>query len=361
MLYLVSLVSVLAGAPLRSPGAQFPDFLGVFCAPRGGNMTILRHTQPARTEILRTFMPFARPEQIRGLLVGNDLDSVISACYLKRRFGWEVVATYDYVTLWGSDAPDFGANLAAGAYLALDLDICHPQIYSIGHHILAHRQTDYLPGHARTLNPNFLRGMSVANFRRKYPLATIHFLLWLFDEEPASRDGRVAVWLADSAYINAQAHRFADNAREWVDNYLVCGFLSRTLPLVDTPDFERVLRERVFPALSGNPLCTNSGQVTSRHLGLSGYQCQWSDPNAQRAQVLDLFERIAKITGWCAPQLPARFRAFPGQRRNIALAEILSKYGRLEAFLEVEKVFSYVFPYRDTVNFTTGIMEQVFL
>ncbi len=320
-------------------------------------MTILRHTHAPRDEILRNFAPFASPEQIRGMVIGNDLDSVISACYLKQRFGWDVVATYDYATLWAAGEPGFGANLAAGAYLALDLDIYHPQIYSIGHHIIEHHHSDRLPGHARTLNPNCLRGVTVSNFRRKYPLATIHFLLWLFDEEPASRDGRVAVWLADSAYINAQSHRFADNAREWVDNYLKCGFLARTLPLVDTPDFERVLQTRLFPALAGNPLCSNSGQVVSRHLGLSGYQGQWRDPNAQRDSVLDLFGRIAKITGWNPPDLPNRFRGVCGQRQTLSLKEILSKYGSLDTFLESEKVFSYVFPYRDSVNFTKGIIE----
>jgi hypothetical protein len=70
-----------------------------------------------------------------------------------------------------------------------------------------------------------------------------------------------------------------------------------------------------------------------------------------------LFERIAKITGWSVPQLPPRVRAVPGQRRALSLKEILSKYGSLDAFLAAEKVFSYVFPYRDSVNFTKGIIE----
>lgn len=55
-----------------------------------------------REEILATFEPFVHPHEIDGIVIGNDLDSLLSACLLKEIFGWDVVGIYDYSTIWYS-------------------------------------------------------------------------------------------------------------------------------------------------------------------------------------------------------------------------------------------------------------------
>jgi len=88
-------------------------------------MPILKDTDTNdRQTITEGFVPFSNPTSVRGMIVGNDLDSVVSACFLKARFGWDRVATYDLTTLWYSDAEqDFVQNLQNGDYVAIDLDI----------------------------------------------------------------------------------------------------------------------------------------------------------------------------------------------------------------------------------------------
>jgi len=317
-------------------------------------MTLLRrtHTQD-KAQILRAFDPFTNPGDYQGMLIGNDLDSVVSACFLKEKFGWDVAAVYDYKNLWVSgERKAFLEKFNAGKFVAIDLDIYFSKVYSLGHHILEHQASDLLPGHARTLNPNFIRGVNVADFKRKYPLGTIHFLLWLLGCDSLSREGLLTVWLADSSFINGQSHKYARNVREWVENYLSLDIFKTMLDEIDTKEFEQELSAGVLQTLKGLDLCGHSGQVASRHLNLTGYQCQWSDPNSQNKNVQDLFAAISRLTGWAAPVFPGRFELMEGHRHKISLEEILGEHRSLDAFLADEHVFSYVFPYNDSVNFT---------
>ena len=320
-------------------------------------MDILRNTNTSdRTQIAFAFEPFAKPASVAGMVIGNDLDSLICACFLKSLFGWNVAAIYDYKTLWFSAAEeDFLARFVEGKYAAIDLDIYHPQIFSLGHHILEQNPSDGLPGHARSLNLNFMRGINVANFKRKYPLGTIHFLVWLFNQTDLTRSAKFLMWLADSAFINAQSHRFRENALEWVGDYFQSEYLLDMTKRVDLPGFEEALQGEIFPALKMNPLARDSGQVKSRHLNLGGYQCQWSDPNRERESIADLFQVVASLTGWSAPKFPDHFLKVAGKRQTLATSEIAKRFGTLDNFLSAEKVFSYVFPFRDSVNYTGGI------
>lgn len=322
-------------------------------------MTILRNANiHDRTQIALAFEPFAKPASIRGMVIGNDLDSLLSACFLKSLFGWNVIATYDYKTLWySSDEKDFLARLTQGEYVAVDLDIYHPQIFSLGHHILENDSSDALAGHARTLNPNFIRGINVANFTRKYPLGTIHFLIWLFNQTDLTRSAKFLMWLADSAFINAQSHRFRENVTEWVKDYFQSEYLLAMSERVDLIGFEEALQKEIFPALKNNPLVSETGQVKSRHLNLGGYQCQWSDPNREREAIVDLFQIISALTGWTAPKMPEQFLKIEGKRQNISAEDIKQRFGSLDNFLVGENVFSYVFPFRDSVNYTKGIVK----
>jgi hypothetical protein len=291
------------------------------------------------------------------MVIGNDLDSVISACILKSKFGWDVAAIYDYKTLWYSAGEeDFLNKFFQGNYVAIDLDIYHPQIFSLGHHILEQKSVDILAGHARSLNPNLVRGINISKFKRKYPLGTIHFLAWLFGENDLSRQAKFMMWLADSSFINAQSHRFRENAIEWVRYYFKSDYFLGMTQRVDLPGFEESLQKEIFPALKINPLVTNSGQVMSRHFNLSGYQCQWVDPNRENESIRDLFQIVSLLTNWSAPNLPNQFLKVEGRRHKITTEEIARRFGSLDKFLSDEKVFSYVFPYRDSVNYTNGIV-----
>src|SRR5215218_4047236 len=117
-------------------------------------MPILSHAQTFnREQILAAFLPFARPDYVEGMVLGDDLDSLLSGMYLHQKFGWPVVGVYcKYKRLWHIGTPaGFRERLLAGRFFAVDLDIYHPNIPSLGHHIIEYSGADVLPGHAHSL------------------------------------------------------------------------------------------------------------------------------------------------------------------------------------------------------------------
>jgi hypothetical protein len=306
-------------------------------------------------QIRAAFLPFARPDYVQGMLVGDDLDSLLSAMWLHRRFGWQIVGVYTrYTQIWHLGRPeDFWALLVSGRLFAVDLDICHPNVPSLGHHIVSLRKDEDLPGHSHSLNPNALRGFSVhESFNRKYPLATIHFLRWLFQEKAWSPGAEMLAWLADSTFINAQ--RYTTNVTEWARDFLNFAAFAEKLPALQTLVFEQDLREKILRPMSANALCRPSRSTyQSKHLGLNGFQCQFDNPNAQNTDIQSLLAILSELSGWEKLPFPAQFEGrIEGQRLEMSIAEAMLPKETVAAWLERKDIFSYVFTFKDRVNFT---------
>ncbi len=308
-----------------------------------------------KTRIKTAFLPFARPDYVEGMLIGDDLDSLLSAMYLHRRFGWKVSAVYcKYSRIWFNGAAvDFQKQLYSGRLFAIDLDIYHPSVPCLGHHIITLEQTGELPGHTHSLNPNAMRGFAVQqHFHRKYPLATIHFLRWLFDEKDHTVPAEMLTWLADSSYINAQHYR--ENVDEWVVHYFPHPAFIQMLPDLQTKDFEQALLENILQPMSQNPLCRPGGSsYKSRHLGLNGFQCQFERPNEQNSRIQSLLDLLSDVSAWHRLPFPSRFdTCVEGRRRQVRVGELLSSGISLGDWLETNGVFSYAFTFKDRMNYT---------
>ena len=164
-----------------------------------------------RTDIHTHFPWLAQRE--RRMIIGNDIDALLSAQFLQHTLGWSIAGFYNYTTLYVDPAID------PRDCVWVDLDIHDPACCSIGHHILRPTPTDRIPGHRSSVNPNLLRGIDQTDFTHKYPLGTIHFLLWLHDVRVRNKRAcTLLLWLADSTWINAQ--RYRANVREWLTNWI---------------------------------------------------------------------------------------------------------------------------------------------
>lgn len=305
-----------------------------------------------RALICAAFLPFARPDYVEGMVLGDDLDSLLSGMYLHQKFGWPVAGVYcGYSQLWHpDDTRVFREKLVAGKLFAVDLDIYHAAVPSLGHHIISLESGDELPGHSHSLNPNALRGFSIrAEFKRKYPLATIHFLLWLFGEKPLSPEAELLVWLADSSYINAQQYRA--NVEEWATRFTDHPPFVEILPRLQTKEFEQQLKEKVLNRMAANPLCKpGHSRNKSMHLGLNGFQCQFENPNTQNGALQSLLDLLSMLSGWKRLPFPVRLESvIPGVRKEIPVADIRSPLGE---WLDQKGVFSYAFTYKDRLNYT---------
>lgn len=323
-------------------------------------MPVLAQTRTFdRNQILEAFLPFARPDYVEGMVLGDDLDSLLSGMYLHRRFGWKVVGVYcKYRRLWQVEpSAVFREKLLSGRYFAVDLDLYHPAIPSLGHHIIELNSGEELPGHTHSLNPNSIRGLSIhEQYTRKYPLATIHFLLWLFEEKQPSIGSQLLAWLADSAFINAQHYR--DNVEDWVQRYLPLPAFQHILPALQDRAFEEFLQEKILRHLAANPLChpNPKSSYRSKHLGLNGFQCQFDQPNAQNQSLQQLLKLLSAISAWPVLPFPAHFSGYwEGDRQDIDIQAIRQSGLPFGEWLEEKQVHSYAFTFRDRLNYTAGL------
>lgn len=319
-----------------------------------------------------------------NLVIGDDLDSALSAVlYLYTHPNAQLIGIYSkYTTVYYSSAASWQEVLDA---VWLDLDIYDARCRSLGHHIVRLDSKQSLPGFDNSLNLNDLWRKSLKhNFDEKYPLGTIHFLMWLYQQEiPTRPDADLLLWLADSAFINAQSNvyrkqktkngfewtlraGFKWNVKSWLHGAIQVKSLQRTFEETDTLAFEK--RMQTFQQSMNNAgFVQGEGQVASHHLKLSGYQCQpTGDIGAFLLQLLDF---CARTTGWTyspnqiAPLNAHRPHGSPRETANLQTKSGVRATSRLDAisdqglekFLSTNHVFSYVFTHFDTLNYTANL------
>ena len=154
--------------------------------------------------------------------------------------------------------------------------------------------------------------------------------------------------MADSSWINAQKYR--DNVREWID-FLDLESLKKSFLLTNNLEFEKMMQILIYPRIEEVGFGENKGQVTSRHLELKGFQCQFENPSLDREKISRLMELIGGIFGWKVPELPRDYKLIQGKRNSGRLAEVLGNRS-LGEFIKDENVFSYVIPNFERINWT---------
>ncbi|MFB6187910.1 MAG: hypothetical protein ABEI86_13740 [Halobacteriaceae archaeon] len=305
-------------------------------------------------ERIREDFPWVDTEG-KEMIIGSDIDAIMSAAFLSEYLDWEPIGFYtDFENLYTK--PGVSTDDVVNA-VWVDLDIYHPDIPSIGHHILNFRLNDEIPGHDNSLNPNLLRGMYHGNFQRKYPLGTIHFLTWLYEvPETTTETQQLLYWVPDSTWINGQSHRFRENVRDWLFNCIPTDFLTESFDWTDEAEFEEALERQIYPRIEDSGFSRGRGQVTSRHRNLGGYQCTFVNPNKLRNELQSLVELIAEIMNWEPFTIPQEMTVTSGERTsNYSYSKVLEDYDGIDEFLTTNDIFSYAIPNRNTLNYTTGI------
>lgn len=283
------------------------------------------------------------------MVVGTDIDALLSAAYMQTYYDWEVIGFYDFSNVYY----DSSENPLDAVWL--DLDISRKDVESIGHHILTEGST--VPeAHPSSLNPNLLRGMNHENFSRKFPTSTLHFLMWLhgYDKDFLYEQSALC-WLADSAWINGQQHRYKDNVQDWVEELPGGPFNSKMSAAIDTEQFEECIEEDIIPAIERAGWAVGRTQVQSRHRSLKGFQCSFNDPREEYEEL----EELAHYISWELPfeelELPEIDEVTYGNRSTESLEDIGESYGGLEELANDNFVFSYAETFPGTVNVTGGI------
>lgn len=303
-----------------------------------------------KDQIIQNFIPFKNHESIDSMLMGNDLDAILSAQYLHDKFGWKIVGLYDLTNIWYDESVDIRQKIRNKKIIAIDLDIYHHSIPSLGHHILQMKPSDQLSGFVNSINPNLMRNRTKQNYRWKYPLGTIHFLRWLFEDQRRNNDFEMLCWLADSTFINAQKYR--ENVEEWLKKFLDCDYFWKYFLRTGSIEFETYMKGKILPALSDINLDNTTAMTESKHLLIKGYQTRIRNVNNDQPEIVKLMKYISEISGVNLPNFPAKFEKIQGKRKNVDLHEVLKNYQNFDDFLVRENIFSYAMTYSNTLNYT---------
>lgn len=110
-------------------------------------------------------------------ILSPDSDGLLSALFMSKYLGWKVIGYYDGKVMLLKD----GESTQNEDVIFLDMEIYRPHVKSVGHHMVLinkNRVPNTWSNHDNCLQPNNLRNYDGKHdFRLKYPLATIHFLL----------------------------------------------------------------------------------------------------------------------------------------------------------------------------------------
>jgi hypothetical protein len=292
-------------------------------------------------EVILADYPWVR-ERGQTMVLGTDLDALISAAFMYQHFDWTPVGVYNLKSIFAADG---ATNEQLRDAVWVDLDIAREEIRSIGHHILTNARTERLPEHRQSLNPNLVRGISLAQFARKYPLSTHHLLMWLTDTPaPGRPTDRYLIWLPDSCWITAQG-RWLDNVRDWLTNWMPHPFLLDSVEDCRTLPYEEGMHEFLTEFDLNVPLPAGRGQTRSLHLGITGFQCRYDDPRTQSGQVQQTLNYLAELMGWRPMSFPAGYQEIVGIRNR--------HQTNLPDFLHRENIFSYALPNAGVINFTS--------
>lgn len=276
------------------------------------------------------------------MVIGTDLDALMSAALLYHYLGWQPIGVYNLKAIYAADGAT-DADLKDAVWV--DLDIAREEIRSIGHHILTNTRGEVIPAHQQSLNPNLLRRISVGQFSRKYPLSTLHLLMWLINTPaPGGTAAPYLMWLPDSCWITAQG-RWLMNIVDWLENWMPNPFLLETVMLCGSESYEKAMFAFLSEMVQHTPLRPGQGQTTSKYLALRGYQFRFDNPAAQSLEVQTTLNYLSRITGWKAMPFPTEYRVIAGvQNRH---------QKNLEEFLRREEVFSYVIPNPGIIRYTS--------
>jgi len=284
----------------------------------------------------------------QDIIIGDDIDAIMSACFLHDVLNWNIIGFYvDYSKLFIKKGYKKWKNA-----VFVDLDISNNDIKSIGHHILKlNDEAENCIGQLKSINPNLIRKISMKNFNQKYPLATIHFLQWLYSNHIEINDDiENLIWIPDSSWINGQSHRYRKNMLDWIEFFNLKN-LKKSFKEIDKKSFEEMINKKIIPLIKNTGFLEGRSQISSRYYKIKGYQCQFKNPVKDSKKINNLIDTICNIYNWKKPIIPKNYDLINGCRKNADIRTILIN-NDLSSFIKDNNVFSYVIPNYNRINYT---------
>jgi len=158
-------------------------------------------------------------EKNQDCILSPDSDGFLCGLLMSSYLDWNIVGFYDGKNLLLKE------GLKTKNCVFLDIEILRKDIRSVGHHMNIHNFSD-VPNNfhdkfSNCINPNYIRRFDRAhNFSQKYPLGSIHLLLYILEtkypEKIKIKDkGLGALFFADGVW--KILFKYTENILDWFD------------------------------------------------------------------------------------------------------------------------------------------------
>lgn len=287
-------------------------------------------------------------ERGHKMIVSAALDGLLSGALLSWLLEWKLAGFYDTETIWVLSGH---TDILSGDYVFVDHDIYRRNVPSIGHHMLQYRPNIPIPEHtgpdARRVNLNLIRGLNAEqHFDRKYPFATVHFLLCCYNAWGDLAEYRIPrEFLPVLLHVGSLVETAIDcpeNVLEWFD-WLgsseldhdspicpLCAVMYRTPP-IQLVEWRAAIDEHLY--------------------GGRRKQCEVSDPADPEkwANVRELLDWVSDISGW-----DFEWPEFPKMTIQRLSLRRTSRHLSAKDFKEVtdKRPFSYAITHRKRINYS---------
>ena len=160
----------------------------------------------------------------QNCILSPDSDGLLCGLLLSHYLKWNIVGFYDGKILL------LNKNFKVDNCIFIDMEIFRKDIKSVGHHMNIHnlsvdnQKVEIMLSNC--INPNLLRRFDRAhNFNQKYPLGSIHLLMYILENRfpgmiNINDDGLAAIFFADGVW--KILFKYTNNILDWFD-YLHAG------------------------------------------------------------------------------------------------------------------------------------------
>ena len=224
-------------------------------------------------------------------ILSPDMDGLLCGLLMSHYLNWSIVGFYDGKFLLLKE------KFSTKSCIFLDMEILRKNIRSIGHHMNVHNfdelPVDYNDCMLSCINPNQIRGFDrIHKFPQKYPLGTIHLLMYILETEypglvKIRKEGLTPIFFADGVW--KILFKYTSNVLDWFyylhsDREADWWLKLKQLSVIDLiKDIENLLKK--FKKIEPN------NKNWYGHIDISVFP-------KQKDLLFDVLELLSRLIGW---------------------------------------------------------------
>jgi hypothetical protein len=230
-------------------------------------------------------------EKNQYAVISPDTGGFLCGLFMSNYFNWKIVGFYDGKIL------KIKKGISVKDCIFLDIEILRKDIRSIAHHMNLHNINIPPPNYHQIMknciNPNYIRGFDrVHNFSQKYPLGSIHLLLFIIDNiypnlVRIKKEGFGTIFFADGIW--KILFKYTNNFLNWFQ-FLETGKYTEWWRILQEISVIELIKE-VDTLINKLKDIHPANKRWYGHIDISNFE-------GQKQLLISFLNLLSKLTGW---------------------------------------------------------------